>query len=252
MRFVGLYLITIVALAGCKQDEEIMQPLSAEKTPRLNIQLSHHYNGVPLRFNQAYPDSVNGSLSVTTFKYYFTNIILLDSLLGEIQLPDTYFLVDESIASSKLLKLPINSGRFYGIRFLIGVDAARNTSGVQSGPLDPKLGMFWTWVSGYIHSKMEGNYTDIQGSDEFIHHIGGFIEPYNTVRQVEITFAQALTVSKQQNISIQIEADLSKWFNSIHPIILRQTPVIIDISEEGRIVSENYQTMFTLKAVEVN
>jgi hypothetical protein len=44
-----------------------------------------------------------------------------------------------------------------GIRFLLGVDSARNVSGIQTGALDPARGMFWTWNSGYVMAKIEGS-----------------------------------------------------------------------------------------------
>lgn len=53
---------------------------------------------------------------------------------------------------------------------LFGVDSLSCVSGVKTGVLDPRNGMYWTWNSGYIFFKLEGT---INGK-AFTWHVGGF------------------------------------------------------------------------------
>ncbi|MBK9581192.1 MAG: hypothetical protein IPO48_04510 [Saprospiraceae bacterium] len=59
------------------------------------------------------------------------------------------------------------------VELMFGVDSTRCSSGAQTGALDPAKGLFWSWSSGYIMVKAEGNApTAADGS--FAFHLGGF------------------------------------------------------------------------------
>ena len=66
---------------------------------------------------------------------------------------------------------------------MIGVDSARNTSGAQLGALDPANSMFWSWNSGYIFVRMEGNSPQsTQPYNKLQFHIGGFKGATNCIK----------------------------------------------------------------------
>jgi hypothetical protein len=65
------------------------------------------------------------------------------------------------------------------IGFLLGIDSLTNVSGANQGDLDPTKGMFWTWQSGYINIKIEGDLLREDGSLEtFRYHLGGYRHPF--------------------------------------------------------------------------
>lgn len=218
---------------------------------QLVIKLSHLFGNDTLQLNNTYTDSVNGNIQIGVCKYYLTNIVLIDSNNREVVLPESYYLVNESLETSKVIRVNIPEGSYKSIRYLIGVDSTRNVSGVQSGALDPALGMFWTWVSGYIQAKLEGNYADFGESGAFIHHIGGFSGPYNPLKTIELPFSNVVTVGTSQNLTLQISANFQKWIRSQHSIVLKIAPVIMDASPESRQIAENYATMFSLTSATV-
>ena len=57
----------------------------------------------------------------------------------------------------RLLNLYLPEGDYTELQFLLGVDSLHNVSGAQTDDLDPAKDMFWTWNSGYVMAKMEGN-----------------------------------------------------------------------------------------------
>jgi hypothetical protein len=71
--------------------------------------------------------------------------------------------------------------------FQMGVDSATTARGALDGALDPTKGMFWTWQSGYINAKLEGQCARSRGRDGlFEWHLGGYTTPWNTVRRVAL------------------------------------------------------------------
>jgi hypothetical protein len=65
------------------------------------------------------------------------------------------------------------------LKFGIGIDSTLHVKGIQSGVLDPIHGMYWTWQSGYINFKLEGQIKVQQQWQNFQFHIGGYRSPYN-------------------------------------------------------------------------
>ena len=56
----------------------------------------------------------------------------------------------------------------------LGVDSVLNYNGVHEGALDPINGMYWTWQTGYINCKLEGNIICDSSRKSFEYHIGGY------------------------------------------------------------------------------
>lgn len=86
---------------------------------------------------------------------------------------------------------------------LIGVDSATVENGVLAGDLDPINGHFWTWQSGYIHLKLEGEVTRNQSEKKsFAYHIGGATAPTNTLQTIYLP-----VVPINQHITIEVAID---------------------------------------------
>ena len=133
--------------------------------------------------------------------------------------------------------------------FTIGVDSARNVSGAQTGALDPALGMFWTWNTGYVMAKLEGTSpASAQPGNRFEYHIGGFKEPDNVIKQVTLLFPFAQNVDLQpgKTTELTIAADVYDWFYNPHDIRFNVVPFIHSPGPLAKQVSENYSKMFTV------
>jgi hypothetical protein len=71
-------------------------------------------------------------------------------------------------------------------QFAIGIDSVSTMQTQFSGALDPSLGMYWAWNTGYIHFKIEGKSNlSKQRNQEFQLHIGGYSLKNNTQRWLE-------------------------------------------------------------------
>lgn len=67
------------------------------------------------------------------------------------------------------------------VEFNIGVDSSMSVAGILTGDLDPRMGMYWAWQSGYINFKLEGDLnTKVQ--QPFQYHIGGYAGKLNAIQ----------------------------------------------------------------------
>lgn len=71
-----------------------------------------------------------------------------------------------------------------GLTFVFGTDSTMNCSGIMGGDLDPALGMYWAWQSGYINFKLEGTSSSMGENKSFQLHLGGYKRPFETARKV--------------------------------------------------------------------
>jgi len=162
---------------------------------------------------------------VTALRYFISNIKLQKADGSEYVVPqdDSYFLINEEIASSKRLSLQVPEGDYTGITFMIGVDSLRNTMPPdrRKGALDisgQAQGMYWTWNSGYIFFFLEGESNQVVGDDAFRYHIGffgGFSTPtLNNIRTTTLSFERDIAlVRKNKTPEVHIMMDLLKVFN---------------------------------------
>src|SRR5690606_8747836 len=90
-----------------------------------------------------------------------------------------------------------------------------NVSGAQTGALDPLNDMFWTWSTGYIMAKMEGNSVQSTAPGQVLNfHIGGFAGAYSVLQEVVLELPVTMRVSAEKTGRIHLKSDLLAWFDS--------------------------------------
>src|ERR1044071_4197029 len=127
------------------------------------------------------------SVLITTLKFYISNISFYDGNKQVWKENKSYHLVDISDPNSLKLKLDLPSKiKFTEIKFNLGIDSITNVSGALGGALDPTLGMYWTWQSGYINFKLDGRSSLCNTRNhEFQFHLGGYQYPHSALQTVE-------------------------------------------------------------------
>ena len=142
--------------------------------------------------DSVYTNPFGEKYNITKLRYYVTNISIAkcNNFLKE---KNSYHLIDESKEESKIINLSLPAGDYNFLNFLLGVDSLHNVSGAQTGDLDPAKDMFWTWNSGYVMAKMEGNSPDSKlVNNKFEFHIGGFSGPYNVLKEIHLNFPEKI------------------------------------------------------------
>ena len=221
-------------------------------TGTIKITFVNKVKSSPLVLNtQAYTNAFNESYTVSKLKYYISNVALNGPGLSAME-EESYHLVDEALPASKTFNFESGKNTFSSIEFLIGVDSLRNVSGAQTGALDPLNDMFWTWNSGYVMAKMEGNSPQSnQVGKKIEYHIGGFKGADNAVRIVSLPFppGKLANIKAGQTSEIIIEADLDTWWDDTHAIRIAELPICTTPGSKAKDISENYSNMFKVTDV---
>ncbi|MEJ7609924.1 MAG: MbnP family protein [Ferruginibacter sp.] len=211
------------------------QKKTVKKTGILFTNIANGKRVVPA--DSKYSNAFGESYTITKFRYYISNLhFITDKPSAAVK---NTFLADAAKENKFILKKP--AGKIKGISFLLGVDSLLNSSGAQSGALDPLNDMFWTWNSGYVMFKLEGksdsSTADLQRIEQ---HIGGYKDPYKTMRQIDLYFKKGMP----KNVIVQL--DLDKYWNGIHKIHIARSPLITSIGEDAVRSADNFVGMFSV------
>jgi len=219
-----------------------------EKVPQQQLSFIFHHTigGDKLVLGNPCKNIHGENITIEKFKYYVSNFSVTDNNGKVTKLPVQYFLVDEADSLSKTISLTVPGVTIKRIWFLLGVDSIRNVSGIQTGALDPLNGMFWTWNSGYIMAKLEGN-SEVSGAQGhyFTYHIGGFKKEMNATRMIELDLPQTEKFLRE----IHITAEINHWFKGSSEVRTAETPVCHSPGVLAMRIADNYSTMFSINSL---
>ena len=217
-----------------------------KKLNNVTLQFVNKVGEKLLNTDSVYTNSFGETFTVRTFRYYISHIILNDDAAGKQQAFDNnYFLVDDADSTSKKIILQTGLANINSIHFLLGVDSLKNVSGVQEGTLDPANGMFWTWNTGYVMAKLEGNSPVAETPQHlFSYHIGGYKKNENTERQIELKLNNPLNGA---NAQITIAANILSWFNALNEIKIANSAFCHEPGSLAKKIADNYSKMFSVE-----
>jgi hypothetical protein len=216
---------------------------------KLIIHFENYVGDKPLALDTAtYTNAMKQNFTVTNFKYYISNIKLKGTNGNIYSKDDGYYLIkqdDESTWTAELDEVPDAS--YSGVSFTVGVDSLHNCSGAQSGALDPINGMFWTWSSGYVFMKLEGKSpVSKQPGHIFEYHIGGYREPNNFIRTVNLKFDKGpMNIKTDKTTRLYIKTDAAKILAGKNKIDIAKLSSVTDFHNASKI-ADNYVDMFSV------
>jgi hypothetical protein len=218
---------------------------------------------------KTYKNASGEDFTVTKLQYFISNIKLKTSAGKEYAYPQdqSYFLIREDDPASQTITLSdIPAENYTEISYVVGVDSLRNTMDIskRTGVLDIAVAakdMYWTWNSGYIFFKMEGNApaakttTNLNGA--FQYHIGlyggGFgtpvVKTINNAKRSAVGLGdQILKIRKNTTPHVDITFDVLKTFTGVKSLSIVASPVIM-ASPASADVANNYLKGFTFKSM---
>jgi hypothetical protein len=269
MRIIAVVIAFLVFwIAGCNKDpipvpSPIINPDSVVNNPpppppptgnAVLLNFEHVVGSNPLIADGQlrYQTAAGDSFSVELFKYYITNIVFTDDNGNEWAEPESYHLIDHADTNSmKVYVRDMPAGNYVSVRWMIGVDSARNVSGTQTGALDPSNAMFWSWQTGYIMAKLEGKSpASATVQNMIIFHVGGFAAPYATQRTVTQSFnAQQPIVTSTSVPKVDVTSNVLEWFTSPNNIQFNTLSVVTAPDADAMIIADNYADMFNVTGV---
>ena len=253
-KFHFLILAAVLAFSSCKKDKDPQpDPAPVQEYGAVTLKFDNTVGNLPLQLNSTQYTNANGdTFNVSLYNYYISNIRLTASDNSVYTETESYHLVKASnIASLQFTLANVPVKNYTSITFMIGVDSTRNVSGAQTGALDPANGMFWSWNSGYIMSKLEGTSPQSPATNQIVmYHVGGFSGANNALKTVTLNFPGTANVSASVTPLVTIRSDAAEWF---------KTPVNVDISTlhtvhmagaSAKKIADNYADMFSVTSVQ--
>ncbi len=244
-----LFLAAMVALSACKKDDENND---MDGTGQFKIELEHTFGANAFELNSAnfYTTGSGETVKFSMLKYYVSNIVLTKSDGTTWVQPDSYYLVDAENPASTILTIGnVPAGDYTSMSFVLGVDSTRNVSGAQTGALSTANGMFWSWNSGYIFFKAEGECPQ-SGTGNFTYHIGGFSGANNALRTINIDFTGAKAeVRKDAASQAHIAVDVAQAFDANPALVIANTNMIHMPGAGAAQMSSRYQNMFEFEHI---
>lgn len=206
-------------------------------------------NGQPVLLNDSiYTNPFNEQYSIKKLKYYVSNFQFSLVSIKKVVPVKGCWLINQADDSSRSITLAVPATRYYEMGLLLGVDSALNTSGAQTGALDPLNDMFWTWQSGYIMQKLEG-YSPQSNmvNNKFEYHIGGYAGENSVLKTIWLR--HNITVKRGKTTTIIINADIGKYWDAAYPVKINETPVCSVPGELAKKLANNFSTIFSIADV---
>ena len=219
---------------------------------RVSINFQNVVNNKPLVLNDStYINPFGESYTVKKFRYYISNIRLNSDKCSVKEL-NSYHLADEAKPASRMMTYLVKPGEYSSITFMVGVDSLHNVSGAQTGALDPLKDMFWTWNTGYVMAKFEGNspVSTLQNKI-FEYHIGGYKGINKVLQTLTLKFPEheKLLVNNKHPLNLIILSDLNEWWKGAMDIKITNVPSITTPGNLAKRASENYAKMFRVQKI---
>lgn len=236
--------LTILIINGCKKDEQ--------EIPQQEIEfvIDHSSGNTPINFFDVFQNPAGNSFKTSTLKYILSNFKLVKQD-GTIELFPNIEVINEELDTTKTFKLKnVIDGNYTALRFSIGVDSVQNATLVNGGgDLDPSDGMVWTWNTGYIFLKHEGQFLDSAGIwQPFVYHLGtnsGYTE-------IEIPLQSFKMEGKLK--TIRLNFDLIKAYGAVNTLdyTIWQNQQSVTTSDKPWIlaIKANLKQSFSIRSIE--
>jgi hypothetical protein len=241
-------------LITCKKKDNT-NTAADQKTGTVKITFKNTVKGSPVVLNTAtYTNSFAEQYTITTFKYYISNVVInnIDKRVAE---KESYHLINETQPTTLSFSYTAPTDLYTTISFMLGVDSMRNVSGAQTGALDPTNDMFWTWNSGYIMAKLEGNSPQSTVVNNMVeYHIGGFAGANNVLQTIVLNLPanKLLNIREGKTSEVFIEADIDKWWQNPNDLKIATNAVCTTPGVLAKKIADNYAKMFVIKEVTNN
>ncbi|MGG9960225.1 MbnP family protein [Ferruginibacter sp. SUN106] len=243
-------LVVIICSSVNRQSSIVNGKWATQKKGIVKICFINTVKNMPLVLDSiAYKNPFGEEYHIARLKYYISNIALHNAS-QQFAETNSYHLIDAADSNSLSFTIDATADTYNSISFIVGVDSLKNVSGAQSGALDPANGMFWTWNSGYVMFKLEGNSpasTIINHRIEY--HIGGFSGADNVLQTITLPLQKKLNIEEGKNSEIIIMADLDKLWQGATDLKIATTPATMTPGTLSKKIAANYNRMFTIKEV---
>ena len=257
-------LLSIIGLSAllcsaCSKDDD--QIINLETEGKATITFDAAFGSQDFAINKDFTSGTK-TLNFSKFRYWVSNVALVNSNGEEYKVPSSYFLLEETGAlaiqdgaftypatkreSIELKNIP--AGDYKSIKFSIGVDSKFNDNlSLQTGELSQLNGMTnisWMWMTSYIFTSVAGKVTESGLAKNFLVETG----LNANYKSVALDFPAIVHISSAKESKIMLKADVEKSLDGIDVV----TNTIVGASKPTVMsaVAVNYSTkVFSVTSV---
>jgi hypothetical protein len=195
------------------------------------VKFRFHFKGEELQKNTWYVTNNGDSVQFNTFQFFVSVPVEVGSKIN----PSHVHLVDWSNPETYNWKYPATKSK--NLQFILGLDSIYHVSSVMEGDLNPSLGMYWAWQSGYIQMKVEGKSpSSNERKNKFQYHLGGYLQPFSV--------ATPLDLGEIKGEEIRVDIHLDRFFESIE---ISNTPNVMIPGPEAMKLMASAKKLFILE-----
>ncbi len=243
-----LFFVLLLGLQACK-DPEVTNPgpVPVAGTTSLNLQLEHYFGNEAIVLNQFTYNTGQNTLGFSNIQYFISGVQLKKADGSWISVPGYAQFTAQSISSGTTQFTEVPKGLYEGIRFNIGVDSVANHTDPSIWPNGHPLSimeggpMHWSWNSGYIFIKVEGQY-EIPGNPMggFAYHIGRD----DLLLEVK---EEGIVLNLQENpASVIFRMDLKKYFNDPNTFTVSPETSFTHSTVNDTVADQLFQNMHSM------
>ena len=211
------FLILALGFTACKKDEVT--------ETKIIFKFEHLVGTDEVEFDDIkYENAYGNKYSVSTLKYFVSNITLHDES-GSLMINWAQY-VDARDNSTHTfdpgLKVPV--GTYTKVSFTFGLDSANNVSGRFTNP--PENLMEWPEPlgGGYHYMKLEGKFDSVGTTKNYQAHTGPTMGNQNYF-EVSLTDAAFSCTCEQKTITIKM--DINKWWENPNTLDLNEMSMVM-------------------------
>ncbi len=209
-------------MSSCKEDDNPQTNEPTAQNAEVILYYDFKFGDDDFALNQNFTTDNGEVVKFTLATYYLSKPAIMDDAGGMTMLDPEYYIIRPDVMMSKMGS--IEPGHAHMFNVSIGLDEATNTedgtSGVQptdfsdaNHPLAPQPeGMYWSWASGYIFVKIEGevdNDGDGTFDNTFKYHLGT-----NDFRKDRSTMLHS-DVAAGDTVAVTMTVDYKEFFNGV-------------------------------------
>ena len=222
VKILGLLALTLAFSSSCKEDDPVVSTPAENKNVQVNLNYDFNFGNQDFALNTEYTLDNGYKVRYSLATFYLSKPVIMDDAGGMSPLSPEYLIVRPDVAMSDLGFMQEGHAHMFNIS--VGVDSASNTedgsTGVQptdfsdpTHPLGPQPeGMYWSWASGYIFVKIEGE-VDYEGDGTydqvFKYHLGT-----NEFRKDRSTMVHT-DVLGGETLNMLLAIDYKAFFNGV-------------------------------------
>jgi hypothetical protein len=211
----------------------------------VHICFEHLFEEVPVRADSTFIQMEADSLRFRQWKYYIGSMYLNEH---PVSFGAEKYLLVNGLDGNRCLTGETISGKYNVLRFRIGIDSVDQASGARSGSLDPLNNMYWTWNSGYIAFKLEGESSKAPPPlYRFEHHLGGYRSGQTFQPHIELLHDEPVEISSNKENKLVIRVELNKYWQDKSTSSIRNYPIIMQPGSAAQAQAAAVSRLFSWK-----